>query len=401
MTRETVLAFFLRVSAKKRSLGKETVQQYSSFLRIIENAMGRPVLIDELTEETIRLSTEWMIKQKYTASYQRVCRDAAARVLCDFAEQNLRQSVSETPSAEWPLLLFLREVYEVERSIKPCTASRYDKSIRTFGEFVGHPVRLAELNDNVASRWVKWLGDGGARPKTVHGLRRDVLTVWRRAAKMKLCPPPGDDIRTVKIPRPIPDAWSVEELASIVNACQRIGGFLSNGLPRARYFRCMIELTYETGLRRSDVLQLNVSDFADNWTIATVQGKTLDGHVCSVSAETGKQFMWLADRLRECGDKHWSQPLRYPGNMRRCYAVMTRIRKLAGITSQGALQKLRRTGATYVESQHPGAAMRFLGHRTPGLAYKHYVDRSKLGPPPRPPALVLTLPATTSGEQKL
>ncbi len=397
MTPETVLDFFHRVSARKRSLSAVTIDQYSSFLRIIENAMGRQVLIDELTETMIRQCTEWMIKQKYTLSYQRVCRDAAAKVLCDYAEQTLRQSVSENPSPEWPLLLFLRDVYEVERNIKPCTARRYDKSIRTFGEFVGHPVRLNELNDNLASRWVKWLGDGGARPKTVHGLRRDVLTVWRRAAKMKLCQPPGDDIRQVKIPRPIPDAWSVEELSSIVNACQRISGFLSNGLPRSRYFRCLIEVTYETGLRRSDVLQLNVSDFNENWMISTIQDKTLDGHVCSVSAETGKQFMWLADRLKECGDKHWSQPLRYPGNMRRCYAVLTRIRKLAGITSRGALQKLRRTGATYVESQYPGAAMRFLGHRTPGLAYKHYVDRTKLGPPPRPPALVLSL---SSVEQK-
>ena len=39
-----------------------------------------------------------------------------------------------------------------------------------------------------------------------------------------------------------------------------------------------------------------------------------------------------------------------------------------------------------IELVHPGAAMALLGHRTPGLAYRHYVDarqvsRSKPTPP--------------------
>jgi hypothetical protein len=47
----------------------------------------------------------------------------------------------------------------------------------------------------------------------------------------------------------------------------------------------------------------------------------------------------------------------------------------------------RRTGATFVERDHPGAAMRYLGHKSPGLAYRHYVDRSKLGDAIQPPEL--------------
>ena len=40
----------------------------------------------------------------------------------------------------------------------------------------------------------------------------------------------------------------------------------------------------------------------------------------------------------------------------------------------GSIKWLRRTSATLLECVHPGAAKAHLGHRTHGLAYKHYVD---------------------------
>lgn len=41
----------------------------------------------------------------------------------------------------------------------------------------------------------------------------------------------------------------------------------------------------------------------------------------------------------------------------------------------GALQQIRRTGATHLAIGHPEAVQRYLGHRTPSMQ-RHYVDQS-------------------------
>lgn len=41
---------------------------------------------------------------------------------------------------------------------------------------------------------------------------------------------------------------------------------------------------------------------------------------------------------------------------------------------RGTSKWLRRSSATALERICPGSAMGHLGHKTPGLAYRHYVD---------------------------
>ena len=56
-------------------------------------------------------------------------------------------------------------------------------------------------------------------------------------------------------------------------------------------------------------------------------------------------------------------------------------------------QRMRRTSATWMEVYRPGSATRHLGHKTAGLAKKHYIDRriaaplkaSEILPPPLDP----------------
>ena len=63
-------------------------------------------------------------------------------------------------------------------------------------------------------------------------------------------------------------------------------------------------------------------------------------------------------------------------------------RLLAAINLRGGTKRLRRSGATAVESVQPGGAMGYLGHQTPGLSYAYYVDPRLLGNgSPAPPPL--------------
>lgn len=64
------------------------------------------------------------------------------------------------------------------------------------------------------------------------------------------------------------------------------------------------------------------------------------------------------------GLSHW--------HMRKTFPAIVRA---AGL--QGASKMLRKSGATSVHAENPGAAMGYLGHLTPGLGFKHYIDLSQ------------------------
>lgn len=282
------------------------------------------------------------------------------------------------------LLSYFRTCYARDRSLRDTTAYQYERSIRCFGEWLGHEPQLADLDDGVVSSWLADL-EKLRLPKTVRGKRQAVLSIWRHAAEAGIVQPPGK-IRKTRVPLPNPTAWDLSELRRLIDAAERLPGFFPNGVARKTWFAALFRVAYQTGLRRSDLFCFDVTRDVDaDGNISTVQQKTLDGHVSKISAETLELLRTISDRLHADGSNAWRTPLAPPCYVRGVYQWFAKLRQLAGIDGEGAIQQLRRTGATYVEKEHPGAAMRYLGHRTPGLAYRHYVDRSKLGAGVMPP----------------
>jgi integrase len=74
---------------------------------------------------------------------------------------------------------------------------------------------------------------------------------------------------------------------------------------------------------------------------------------------------------------------------RQVLALFGRIRDMAGL--KGGTRTIRKSGATAVESQQAGAAAKFLGHKSPAMAIRHYVDPrlAKLQEGCQPPPLIL------------
>jgi hypothetical protein len=76
-----------------------------------------------------------------------------------------------------------------------------------------------------------------------------------------------------------------------------------------------------------------------------------------------------------------------------CHSASTLTNSFGAIAraakiSSGSLKYLRRSGATLLEAERPGTAQHHLGHRTPGLAQRNYIDpRLAYVDRPLPPAL--------------
>lgn len=261
------------------------------------------------------------------------------------------------------LLTNLFDAYRLERGIRTVTASRMLRSISVFSEYLEHAATTTDLTRNQVNSWLCWMVEK-YKAKTAREFRGDICAVWRFAADADYCDYPAR-IRVIRIDRPIPEAWTPDEARRLLAACLRV----KHGM----YLRLLLTIVYETGLRRGDALKLTSDDVDSNGCIRCLQHKTSNGHAVRLSRQT-------ADLLRARGD------MIPPVNIRRVYRLIERVCQLANVRN-GAMQKMRRTGATQVERAQPGAATKYLGHKTASLAWQYYIDRTQLTEPTTPPPL--------------
>ena len=236
-----------------------------------------------------------------------------------------------------------------------------------YGDPVGQRLCELDLQPDIVSAWLSELHEArSAIP--VNKNRRELLILWNHAYANAVIEQDSRRVRRFKQLQIIPVAWTADELSRLVEACYSLDGYFTNGIRRAAFWELLIRLAYDTGLRRGDLLSLHFDQLRDDGQIVLHQRKTGWIHICGpLRIETVEILHATLPPEREllCPfTSGWSV----------FYDWWHRIRDAAGVSKDGALHKIRKTAASYVERDHPGTAMVFLGHRTPGVAYRHYVD---------------------------
>jgi integrase len=246
-------------------------------------------------------------------------------------------------------LLDLLAEYVLERAISPGASYQLRRSITLFGA----DRTTDDLQPHPVSEWLLSLENTHA-PRTRAGHRGNLLAVWRFAAERGLAALPTG-VRRCPKPRPCPRAWTLEDMRRLLAACDH--------MPDPAWWRLVIEVAFSSGLRRSDLWRLE--KIAPDGTIWQSQHKTGYPHVARVPQRAAEEFARRNEKAPLC-----------PSDTRGFYAAFKSLCQLAGVRP-GALQMLRRTGATACEIRQAGSASRYLGHRTPGMS-AYYVDRSQL-----------------------
>lgn len=263
-------------------------------------------------------------------------------------------------------------------------SERYEAKLRLvarlYGEWLGRAPVLSDFSAQQLSRWLVAL-DKTKAPRTIHNYRACLVTLWYHASASGLIePPPTRMIRRVHVPRPRPDAWTLDELRKILAAAAELKGYLRRSycpkpVARSAYFVTLIHTAYETGLRRGDLWTLERRDIQPTGRIVARLAKTGMVHVCRVSDGTRKLLIAMPGR----------RPLAWNRDEKRYYQHWRTICRTAGVT-RGATHKVRRTAATQLWVKHPGEVQRFLGHLTPTMQ-RHYVDLRFGNDPPTPPPI--------------
>jgi integrase len=171
------------------------------------------------------------------------------------------------------------------------------------------------------------------------------------------------------------------ELSAVISAARGLGyAFKRSHCPASIFFEGFLRAGFETGLRFSDLLNLRCQQLRDG-RLYVVANKT----GVQIPRRLSQSCRDILTKLSVLGDGKTF--FRWALAKKQVRAHFRKLCQRAGVS--GTPRWLRRSGATHCEIAQPGSAGRFLGHLSPGLAYRFYVDRTMLdehcpSPPPIP-----------------
>ena len=278
------------------------------------------------------------------------------------------------------MLLGFSFEYALEQGLKGEAAKHLQRTAREFSAFLGRDADFPDLQDHLVNQWLATF-DGLRKPITISNKRRQILTLWRAAFERRLLDRLPTRVRRMRLPEAVPHAWTLEEVQSLRSAANTLpGNFRLTKIPRSDWMTAFVDFEWDTALRLGDALSVERTDIWPGNYLVIVQQKTGHSHKCCLSERTMRSLERTGFQKRSLLFPLWADRSHF-------YKLFRQLRALAGLGT-GSSKWLRRSSATYVEKRQPGAAMRHLGHRTPGLAYKHYVDPGICQEEvPRPPEL--------------
>lgn len=284
--------------------------------------------------------------------------------------------------------MYLRDyvaAYALANDIEPATVQYLSDAVRALDHWRGvgeqgplPPVNVEDLCDDLLNRWINARLANGKSRKTVKTQRGAIITLWRAAHDDGLVPAEPRKVKTVRIATDNPNAWWPAETARLLSAAAEAPGYFPCGARRADLLTCLVLVGYYSLLRPCDLRKLRKEDIRSDGGLTWRQAKTkwtVDRCLPADALEALAKLFQQTDTSavfpvsKKTIQRWW--------NWLKCRAEIP-----------GSLKWLRRTGATACEIQQPGSAMQALGHKTPGLAYAHYVDRRQLQvKPPTPPTI--------------
>lgn len=285
-----------------------------------------------------------------------------------------------TPSATPTIGTYL-STYTERRTLAHRSRAALRTAVASFSSLFGD-LPVDQIDSIALNRWIENL-EHSCSPRSVITYRSGVLSILRMAADDGVCVEPNTrKIRRPRKPRPLPRAWTDDQLRRVVQVCENLPGQLRppRSCPACVYFTALVRIAYETGLRRGNLFSLQQSEVRDDGTVYVRHEKTGEPHVCQLDPGT----VALLRQLPGTYPLRWRNSNTYGRWWKRIYT--------AANVPRGGCQMVRKTAATLVWLQDPGnpsRVQRFLGHLCPDM-WRHYVDLSQ-SPlrPAKPPRLEL------------
>lgn len=244
---------------------------------------------------------------------------------------------------------------------------------RTARKLAAAGITPATIDGERVSSWLSSMTCGSV---TVASERRTALTLWKWAIDEGIITKPIRRVKKLVVRRKLVRAFDRVQCTRAVkffsdeSFVRENHTFQKSKCPVALWMEAWTRLCYETALRFGDAYNLREEALVHGG-IAVIASKTNQPVVRRVSARTSELLEKLASMSPDGTVFSWAVSRRW------AFANIRRYFKLAGLDA-GRSQWLRRSAATHAEMLEQGAGAKVLGHKTPGLAEKFYLDQSQL-----------------------
>lgn len=262
--------------------------------------------------------------------------------------------------------------YLAQRDVAPLYAKTL---LNTASRLAASGITLDTISGERVNQWVTSLpySDG-----TKANNRRMAMTLWKWAFESSLTEKPPRGVLRVRTRRQATVAWTRPQVYEVVKSADSVQGkFRGTTCDRALFWGTLFRCAYATGFRFADLHGLRAENI-DNGCIAITMNKTGLPITRPIEADLEERLLALAAQAKD------GRVFGYFMNRKNTFKGARKLLDAAGI--KGSMRFFRRSGATHCEMEQPGSAQAYLGHATPGLAARHYIDhrqlRSRLVAPP-------------------
>lgn len=297
-----------------------------------------------------------------------------------------------------PMRAILDQFFSLRLSVRDSkTKAHYERSVRWLGEMLGRPPTVADFHDDNVTALLKWLTTERRQSAvTANGSHKCLCSLWRWARDRGIVAR-GPTVSRLPEPEPDPDSFSDSELDALLKTAVEIPGSY-RGVPAGDWWRAYFAIELATVERSGALLKLQW-EWID-WHAAVLRIPP-DARKGKLRGEAHRLPRWAIDCLRTLAELQ-GQPNNPRGSILECKtatyyrrwdALLLRAGIRAGRRQKG--QKVRRTLATLavIAGKDPQLVLR---HKTPGLAWRRYVDRGRTVEPVdqwAPPRLGQTIAA--------
>jgi site-specific recombinase XerD len=386
------------------------ITRFRLAIRWFDRALGRPARTSDLTSESLELLVSTLAAANYKRPHIRVLRSSLVR-LWKFGnrlgvapqaspdgirrEHPLHLPLSDAnPLRKWrrgqalhlpdpepgTLRHYFDTVYRPQRLQRgqPTTFAMFRSFFICLWRFLGHDAELGDCRKEHVIALVDWLlNNRGRSPRTANRYCQCWVAVWRHAHKNGHLTELPFEFEKLPTEREAPDAWSVDELARLVQATTTFKtGAIHRGILHADLFRAIILVGYHTAIRKRSLLAIRIEDVDLTAGVITVRGSTIKNR-------RGRRFLvpaYVINAIRAIWDPRRKRlfPIHAGYADKQIGALIAHAGLPRSPHHLGHFHKLRRTAATQAAViGGTNAASKLLDHSGEYLTLL-YIDQTKL-----------------------
>ncbi|MEX0938547.1 MAG: phage integrase SAM-like domain-containing protein [Pirellulales bacterium] len=301
-------------------LTKDTWRRYRRTIDVFGGFLRRPPKLSDLAPFQLKDFDAWCrtffnpsirpdTKNIHYVSILSLARHAHSSLFPERRGSGLHKPVARDHALlalpERSLLRYLFEHYLPSRDVSPRYACDAAKYVKVFDNWSGGAT-VDDLTGELLGQYVDHLEAKGCSRKTITNNRGLLLSLWRHAHDQYATDRKPEAVRMPS--KDIPErqtGWKPEQVARLLRECQKLTGWIRDGVKRGDYFDCVIRIGWDSSLRLGDIFKLDAESILPDGRLLVVLEKEARPHTAYVHPST----LATIRRIAPDGDEH---PLAWP-----------------------------------------------------------------------------------------